>query len=172
MIHPLELALILLVSAILFRKHLRKQLKHNYFFFEWCYNQVNIINKTTGGFRNNQLNMSHVNDTFNGDRLNDMVNNRFHTFFSMDEVTDINEISPFTAECIEYSYNTFWSDNIYPGIDKTIISKLPKGELSWLDLWKVIDKQFRKSKDYHHKFIEEISYSKTKPNTLVVFMGS
>jgi hypothetical protein len=136
------------------------------------WDDIFFINKTTGGFRNNQFIMSHVNDTFNGDRLNDMVNNRFQTFFSMDEVQDINDISPFTAECIEYSYNTFWSDNHHPGVDKTIVSKLPKGELSWLDLWKVIDKQFRKSKDYHHKFIEEITYSKTNPNTLVVFMGS
>lgn len=107
------------------------------------------------------------------DRLKEREQHKFLTFFSMDEVEDLNSIIPFTATTIEYNYNTYWSDNNHPGVDKVITAKVKEGT-TWLDLWKVIDKMVKKSKDYHHIFIEEVKLSKSYgyDKTLIVFMGS
>jgi hypothetical protein len=105
------------------------------------------------------------------DRLKEREQHKFLTFFCLDEVEDLNSPIPFTTNTIEYNYNTFWSDNHHPGVDKVITAKVKEGT-TWLELWKTIDKLAKKSKDYHHIWIEQIFLSKTKPNTLEVFMGS
>lgn len=105
------------------------------------------------------------------DRLKEKDENKFLTFFCMDEVEDLNSIIPFTQKEIQFDYNTFWSDNQHPGVDKVITAKIKEGT-TWLGLWKTIDKMVKKSKDYHHIWIEEISVSKTNPNVLNVFLGS
>jgi hypothetical protein len=102
------------------------------------------------------------------------INDRWDllTIFSIEGVVNVNELSGFEADAIEYGYNTSFSDEKYPGTYKTIQMSLPKGELTWLQLWFAIDKLVRISGDDTHIYIEEIKLSKTKPGILEIFMGS
>jgi hypothetical protein len=133
-----------------------------------------FINKTTGGFRNNQTLMAIIDKNLQEYPDHYDINQRWDlsTIFSIEGVVNVNEVSGFTADAIEHEYNTYWSDGKHPGTNKKIQMSLPKGELTWLQLWFAIDKLSKISGDDAHIYIEEITYSKTNPNTLVVFMGS
>jgi hypothetical protein len=102
------------------------------------------------------------------------INERWglNTIFCVDGVEDVNQPSGLKADFIDIKYNTFFVDGNYPGKDKRIYTSLPKGELSWFQLWLAIEKLSKVSEDEHHIYIEEIYYSKKNKNTLSVYLGS
>jgi hypothetical protein len=86
--------------------------------------------------------------------------NNFKTIWSIYEVKDMNEISPFQAECLTDGCNN-------------VEVKLPNKKLTWLELWKYTDMLYETTGDAEHLFIESFEVKKSK-NTkkLEVFLGS
>ena len=88
------------------------------------------------------------------------LKNNFETTWSLYEVKDINDDSEITGD--------FMTD----GYHKVKVS-LPKGNLSYFQLWEYADKLFRLIGDTEHKFIEQFDVVKNNGKTEIqVFFGS
>jgi hypothetical protein len=86
--------------------------------------------------------------------------NNLKTIWSIIEVKDINEISPFEG------------DYLTDGINDIQIP-LPNVKLTWLELWKHADTLYEMINDPEHMFIEEFEMIQNNGKTeLHVFFGS
>ena len=86
--------------------------------------------------------------------------NKLKASFDIFEVQDINQSSGLSGDIM--------IDGVNP-----VEVKLPKKELTWLDLWKYADKLYLKSGDVDHRFIEDFELKEVDGKRVIrVFFGS